>query len=361
MRGILLKLILIGGGTLVGLTLGEAIVRAFHLGHTRTVYSYNNNLTKLRPHVGFMNYYENTNWVEINNLGFHDHDRQATNDNYRILFLGDSFLDGRQVDTESLFTIRLEKNFIATGQKVETINGGVPGTGTAYQYVLWKDFFEPQIRIDHLVLCVFVGNDLTDNNAELMTASDSTNDSTIFVDAQGNIFNRGTQTGRVKRIVNYVRDHSALANTSYENAYRLRRSFQGDAAAASGANYSERAGAQNVATAWEASEQGTIALIKRWKAELAARKIIFDVVIIDRPGKVYNRYESDFVDRLQMVCAQDQIDCLRLKLSADPYETYSFDGIALGHFNYRGHELAANELYDFLKARHGAILSGMQR
>lgn len=357
MRGILLKLILIVLGTLIGLTLGEVIVRAFHLGHTRTAYNYNNNLTKLRPHVGFMNYYENTNWVEINNLGFHDHDRQATNDNYRILFLGDSFLDGRQVDTDSLFTIRLEKKFATEGQKVETINGGVPGTGTAYQYVLWKEFFEPQLRIDQLVLCVFVGNDLTDNSADLLALADSTSDSTLFLDAQGNVFNRGAQQGRGKRIINYVRDHSALANTSYENAYRLKRSFEEDAAATHGANYSERAGTQNVASAWEASEQGTIALIKRWKAELAAKKIILDVVIIDRPGRVYNRYESDFVDRLQTVCAQDQIDCLRLKLSADPYETYSFDGIALGHFNYRGHELAANELYDFLKSHHGAVLS----
>jgi lysophospholipase L1-like esterase len=357
MRRILLKLSLIMAGTLVGLTLGEVIVRAFHLGHTRTVFNYNNHLVKLRPHVGFMNYYENTNWVEINNLGFHDHDRQATNDNYRILFLGDSFVDGRQVDIESLFTTRLEKKFTAEGQKVETINGGVPGTGTAYQYLLWKEFFEPQIRIDHLALCVFVGNDLTDNNADLLAATDPTSDSTIFVDAQGNVFNRGTPPGRVKRIVNYVRDHSALANSSYENAYRLKRTLQADAADTDSANVSDRAGAQNVATAWEASEQGTIALIKRWKAELAAKKIAFDVVIIDRPGKVYNKYESDFVERLPAACAQDQIDCLRLKLSADPYETYSFDGIALGHFNYKGHELAAGELYDFLKSRHGVVLS----
>lgn len=357
MRGILLKLTLILAGTFVGLTLGEVIVRAFHLGHTRTVFEYNDSLTKFKPHVGFMNYYENANWVEINNLGFHDHDRQATNGNYRILFLGDSFVEGRQVDIESLFTARLEKKFAAEGQKVETINGGVPGSGTAYQYVLWKEFFEPQIRVDHIVLCVFVGNDLVDNSADLMSAADSTSDSTIFVDSEGNVFGRGTQSGRAKKIVNYVCDHSALANTSYESVYRLKKSFQVTAAARDGANVSEKTGTQNVATAWESSEQGTIALIKRWKTELTAKNIPFDVVIIDRPGKVYHRFESDFITRLQVACAQDQIDCLRLKLSADPYETYSFDGVSLGHFNYRGHELAANELYDFLKSHHGSIPS----
>jgi hypothetical protein len=52
---------------------------------------------------------------------------------------------------------------------------------------------------------------------------------------------------------------------------------------------------------------------------------------------------------------------LRLKLAADPYETYSFDGIMLGHFNQKGHELAAHELYDFFKSRYGATLALTRR
>jgi hypothetical protein len=357
MRKALVKLILIVAGILVGLTVGEILMRAVHLGHTRTVYDYTNNLTKLRPHAGYMSYTENTNWVEINNLGFHDHDRQATNENYRILFLGDSFVVGGQVDTESLFTSRLEKTFVAEGQRIETLNGGVSATGTAYQYVLWKEFFEPQVKIDRIELCIFVGNDLVDNNADLRAAANAMSGNTIFVDAQGNVFHGSPQPGQFKKIVNYARDHSALLNTSYESAYQLKISFQDDAVADGGTNTAEPRPLQNIAAAWEAAEQGTIALIKRWKAELAAKKITFDVVIIDRPGKVYNRFELEFVDRLQAACDQDQIECLRLKLSADPYETYSFDGIELGHFNYRGHELAANELYDFLKSRHGTMLS----
>src|SRR4030095_5676652 len=124
------------------------------------------------------------NLVETNNWGFHDRDRAATNDNYRILFLGDSFVEGGHVKTESLFTSRLEQSFIHEGRKVEAINGGVPGTGTAYQYVLWKEFFEPEIKINHLVLCVFMGNDLSDNNADL---ADPDNDNTLFLDSKGSI------------------------------------------------------------------------------------------------------------------------------------------------------------------------------
>ena len=339
-------------GTFVGLILGEIIVRAFHLGHTRTVFEYNNKLVKLRPHAGFMNYRENSTWVEINNLGFHDHDRQAMNENYRILFLGDSFLQAQQVDTESLFTIRLEAQFIRDGQKIETINGGVPGTGTAYQYVLWKEFFEPQVKINHLVLCVFMGNDLSDNSADL---ADPDNDNTIFLDSKGSILELDKQPGRFKEILNYGRDHSALLNTSYENAYRLKKIYLGSAG--TGQGLAGQQTPKSYVGAWEATVQGTIARVRLWKSELNEKKIPFDLVVIDKPGKVYNRFELQFIDQLRAACAQDQIGFLRLKLSADPYETYSFDGIALGHFNRKGHELVAHELYDFFKSSHGAMFT----
>ena len=95
---------------------------------------------------------------------------------------------------------------------------------------------------------------------------------------------------------------------------------------------------------------------KKMEVGLGAKKIPFDVVIIDRPGKVYNKFELEFVDRLLTTCVQDGIDCLRLKLTADPFESYSFDGTSLGHFNYKGHDLAAGELYDYFKSHHAAVL-----
>src|SRR2546428_340526 len=79
LRRILVKLFLICAGTGVGLSLSELAMRAFHIGHTNTVIAYNNRLLKLKPHIRFMNYIENKNLVETNNLGFHDHDRDASN------------------------------------------------------------------------------------------------------------------------------------------------------------------------------------------------------------------------------------------------------------------------------------------
>lgn len=347
------RLILIGAGIGVSLGLCELIMRAFKLGNTRVVMLYNNRIVKLPPHFKFINFNENKNTVETNNLGFHDRERQATSEKYRILFLGDSFVEGRQVETDRLFTILLENKFSEEGQRIEAINGGIPGTATADQYVLWKEFFEPNIKIDHLVLCLYMGNDLVGNNFDLSSATLGASDHAFFVDSEGKILSFASEPGPIKSTMNLVRDHSVLINTLYEQAYVMRKTVREDFAG----NVGDEELREDRSNAWEASEQGTIALIKRWKLELTGHHIPLDVVIIDRPQKVYNKFELEFMGRLQETCERDHIDCLRLKLSADPYESYSFNGLNLGHFNYKGHELAANELYDYFRTHHAAIFN----
>ena len=329
-------------------------MRAFQLGNTRAAMLYNERIYKLPPHFRFMNYNENKNLVETNNLGFHDRERQPTTDDYRILLLGDSFVEGRQVKIESLFTTRLEKKLSADGRIIEVINGGVQGTGTPYQYVLWKEFFEPQIKIDHLVLCFFMGNDLIDNNLELVSATSGSSDTGFFVDSNGNVLDFHAKPGFLKQAVNSGRDHSVLFNTLYEGAYRIRTNFR-QSAEENGGGAAARRERIDSESAWEASEQGTIALVRKWKTELSGKNVPFDLVLIDRPGKVYNKFELQFLEKLQTTCVQDGIDCLRLKLEGDPYDFYSFDGISLGHFNEKGHETVAREIYDFFQRRHQAI------
>jgi len=353
MRKIFLRLILIILGIGVGLVLSEMIMRAFQLGHTRSVILYNDKIYKLPPHASFMNLDENRNLMETNNLGFHDRERQVANDNYRILFIGDSFVEGRQVDMPSLFTMRLEKRFSDDGQKIEAINGGVPGTGTAYQYSLWKEFFEPGVKVDHLVLCFFMGNDLLDNSADLKLSTFGDTDNSFFLDSEGSILATRKHPGVLKSSVNYIRDHSVLMDRLYETLYRMKKYVQ----EGTGGGVGDEGGRIDRSGAWRASEQGTIALIRRWRSELNAKNIPFDVIVIDRPGKVYNKFELEFADRLLKTCAQERIDCLRLKLTDDPFESYSFDGTNLGHFNYKGHELAAAEMYDYFKSHHAAIFN----
>src|SRR6266508_6183068 len=207
-RRTLVRLALVVFGIVIALSICEVTMRTFQLGDTRIVSLYNDRIFKLPPHTRFMNYNENKNLMETNNLGFHDRERQAANDSYRILFLGDSFVEGRQVKTDSLFTTRLEKKLTDDGQRIEIINGGVPGTGTPYQYVLWKEFFEPNIKVDHLVLCLFMGNDLIDNNLELVSSTSGSSDGGFFVDSSGAILSVVGKPGLLKRTINSGRDHS---------------------------------------------------------------------------------------------------------------------------------------------------------
>lgn len=340
-------------GIAVGLTLAEFGMRSFHLGSTRTVSLYNDKLFKLPPHLSFMNFNENKNLVVTNNLGFHDRERQATNDKYRILVLGDSFVEGRQVKTENLFTSLLEQKLSSEGRRVEVINAGVQATGTGYQYELWKEFIEPSVKVDHLVLCFFMGNDLIDNNSELVAATAGSSDSGFFVDSQGGIIDTVAKPGWSKRSVNVGRDHSVLVNSLYEAGYRVKVHFQ-NTKLENGGGLGEGAAAHDSSPAWEASEQGTIALLGKWKTELAGKKTPFDLVMIDRPGRVYNKFELEFIDKLAVACARDQIGFLRLQLAGDPFEFYSFDGIVLGHFNNQGHEAVANELYQYFETHYRA-------
>lgn len=358
-RKLVFKLLLICASVAVGLGLCEALMRVFHLGRVNGVSRYNDKVLKFKPRASFMNYSENKNWVEINNLGFHDRDREAANSNYRILFVGDSFLEGRQVKTENLFTSRLEKRFTQAGQQVEVINSGVIGTGTAYHYELWKEFFEPNLKVDHLVLSFYMGNDLVDNNANLKRFSFPGTDHAFFLDSQGKILDYGTRPGEGRKLLNFVRDYSVLANTVYETAYKIK---EGRAMRAEDkGNVEEKAIVggvpENDQAAWEATVSGTIALIRKWKSELAAKNIPFDIVFIDRPGKDYNKFELGFLDTMPTMCAQNSIDCLHVKLDGDPYKFYSFDGKRLGHFNELGHATVADQLFDYFESRHRARLS----
>ncbi len=100
-----------------------------------------------------------------NSAGWRDveHSIKKTQDIYRILGLGDSYLWGQGVRYEDIVHTKLEKylkNKI-NGIKVETVNTGISGTNTRYQLNLLKDVglqYTPDLTIVYFVL-----NDVEDN------------------------------------------------------------------------------------------------------------------------------------------------------------------------------------------------------
>ena len=103
--------------------------------------------------------------LEINAEGLRDRDfpRQKPAEGWRLLALGDSFIEGWGVDLQASVSKQLEQYLAAAsrGGPVEVINGGVAGYGTDQELLFFEktgQHFGPD-----LVLVFFYGNDLWNN------------------------------------------------------------------------------------------------------------------------------------------------------------------------------------------------------
>jgi hypothetical protein len=105
--------------------------------------------------------------LRYNSKGLRDveHDYEKPADTYRILVLGDSFVEGRQVELERLFTRILEdllnENAGQTGLHFEVISAGFGGWGTDQQLLYYEN--EGYKYSADLVLVSFVFNDVSNN------------------------------------------------------------------------------------------------------------------------------------------------------------------------------------------------------
>lgn len=77
----------------------------------------------------------------------------------RVLVLGDSFVFGAGVDVAAALPEQLEE--LAAGG-AEFVNAGTPGYGTARE-LAWLETYGEELQPDELLLCVFMGNDFSDN------------------------------------------------------------------------------------------------------------------------------------------------------------------------------------------------------
>lgn len=112
---------------------------------------------------------EGRSFVSINSHGFRDIERshQKGAGVFRIAVIGDSYVEGFQVEADERFT-KIAENLINRdcGTRVEIIPFGVSGYGTAQQLLLLRDKvlkYSP----DAVVLLITSNNDITDNSREL--------------------------------------------------------------------------------------------------------------------------------------------------------------------------------------------------
>jgi lysophospholipase L1-like esterase len=108
------------------------------------------------------------NRIDINSLGLRDREISVAKPPgvFRILVLGDSFAEGKQVPLQETFPKQLER---ALGERFprrrwEVVNGGVSGYGTADE-IKFFEVLGSALTPDVVILAFCVGNDIQNNVA----------------------------------------------------------------------------------------------------------------------------------------------------------------------------------------------------
>ena len=107
-------------------------------------------------------------YIRINSAGFRDHEHSVAKETgtYRIAILGDSYMEARQVSLEDMFGRRLEDYLRSCDtkayQKIETLSFGQGGYSTTDELLTLKHHVWPY-NPDIVLTAIFHGNDLVDN------------------------------------------------------------------------------------------------------------------------------------------------------------------------------------------------------
>lgn len=346
------NLALLLGALILALLLCEVALRVTGFGRPSPLIPHGDLPFKRRPFDEFVNRKEIVRSVRLNNWGFHDRDRTRDGDRFRVLALGDSFVEGLQVEPDELFTSQIGGRLADRGLDVEVMNGGMGGIGTAYQYLLWQEFFRHQIDVDHVVLFVFNGNDLPNNHPVLERQVNGNEvGGKVYVDTAGEVYVRQHERSLRQRVLAWTDRHSALSHTVHEALYRLKTARARRQSRRAGESPSSR---PTLDAEWRETISGTLSLIESWNEELASEGVGFSVVVLPPPEQtVENPYghpqKARFVRQLKQLGRQSNLEILEVSFEGlDLEQIYTYDGTSFGHFQPRGHRVVGEIVADWL-------------
>jgi hypothetical protein len=152
---------------LIALLVGEGIVRTVQ---PQDLGNWTYTRDGLTLHLSNMSQFSSRfgHLIETNSAGMRDreHDLHKPPGVYRILVLGDSFMEANQVKLEDAFVTVLEQRLRdATGRLIEVVNAGVSGWGTDDELIY---FIREGIkyRPDLVLVAMTLHNDVSDNLLE---------------------------------------------------------------------------------------------------------------------------------------------------------------------------------------------------
>ncbi len=380
-------------GLLFGLLMSEIFLRvigySFPLFYTTDYYRG----FALQPGLEGQYQREGGSHVRINSDGLRDreHAKAKPADTVRIAVLGDSFAEAMHVPMEQAFWSLLERRLqecnAFAGQKVEVINFGTSGYGTAQELMtlrqkVWD--YSP----DLVVLAFTTHNDVFDNSRALSRTEDvpyflyrngeltydaSFRDSRTYRqrDSKLNRLSRWVHNElRIVQLVHYVQFVARTRLTDWRTRRRL--AAQNSTKPADGSTpivrNAEDIGIDNMIYLephdqdWQEAWRVTEGLIKQMHNEVAEKKARFLLVALSNAVQVYPDPEirQKFLQhigaetifypnlRLKTLSDSEQIDFLDL---AQPMQVYADQNkvflhgfgsdLGNGHWNATGHAVAA--------------------
>ena len=228
----LFKLALLFIALIFGLLIAEVALRI--IGYTYPVF-YTTDLVRgyaLQPGISGWYRKEGTAYVRINSEGLRDreHAKPKPADTLRIVVLGDSYAEALQVPLEDAFPVVMEQRLQSCpafkGKRIEAINFGVSGYGTAQELLTLREKvwdYAPDI----VLLAVTTNNDITDN----VRALKRTDEIPYFVYRDGQLTLddsfRESRTFRFRhsalnRAGRWIRDHLRVIQAFHQGHYALK-------------------------------------------------------------------------------------------------------------------------------------------
>ncbi|MCC7001484.1 MAG: SGNH/GDSL hydrolase family protein [Gemmatimonadaceae bacterium] len=163
-RGLLLGLIVVGVSSVIGLAVMEGLVRwkfpqPTGLSHQDRygLATHWPGITRYLPQFGHE--------VSFNSFGMRDREHEIAKAPgvFRVLVLGDSFMEAYQVPFDSSMPAMLEQALAArTGKRIEVVNAGVSGWGTDDELRYYTEYGRA-MKPDLVVVAMTLHNDVSDN------------------------------------------------------------------------------------------------------------------------------------------------------------------------------------------------------
>ena len=151
--------------TLLMLSLGELALRLFYPQQLGVWHQTRDGLAIHRPNstINFLNHK-----IQINSLGMRDRDHavKKKEGTFRILLLGDSYMEALQVPFDESFPKLLEDRLRESGvQAVEVVNAAVSGWGTEDE-LAYLTRYGKHLEPDLILVAMTLHNDVSDNMRE---------------------------------------------------------------------------------------------------------------------------------------------------------------------------------------------------